>query len=281
MRVFTTFAKAQQFREDLTKKGIPLVFVPTMGALHAGHLSLVELAKQHGAVLVSIFVNPTQFTNAEDLEKYPRDTKGDLEKLEKMGVDAVFLPSEEEVYPVGRDALQCVSTSNIFSILEGAARPGHFEGVYTVLHRFFSALKPDRVVFGQKDFQQTLLVKYLCQKEFFNIMVDIAPIFREPHGLAMSSRNERLLPEDRAEAKVLYAVLCSVKSAVEKGETNVQNLLDKGREKLLKHPKISAVHYFTLVNPETLAEKTEAQKGDILLLSVTYAGIHLIDNLFL
>ncbi len=282
MHIFSTFQEVQKFQEHIQEEGFSLVFIPTMGALHAGHFSLFKRGKKYGKVLVSIFVNPSQFTHSEDFEKYPRNIENDIQNLKFSQIDAVFIPSVLEVYPPDI----CAEKINhalppVFSVLEGSARPGHFDGVYTVLHRFFSAFTPDFVVFGQKDYQQTLLVQYLCQKEFPNISIDIAPIFRESNGLALSSRNERLSKKEREEAKILYETLSEIQFHFKNGEMDANKLTHNAVQKLLKHPVISAVHYCTIASANTLQTKEVAQSGDILLLSVTYAGIHLIDNMFL
>lgn len=281
MPLFSSFSALQSFLHA-QRDTKPVVFVPTMGALHEGHLSLFQQAKTMGTVVGSIFVNPTQFTNAEDFEKYPRNLLADEEKLETMGIDALFVPEESEVYGFSiPQELENVALPPLFSTLEGAARPGHFEGVFQVLFRFFSQIRPDMVIFGQKDFQQTLLVRWLCEHYFPEITVCIAPIARESHGLARSSRNERLTPTDRNDASVLYHAISAVQQSFITGENRASVLETMGKEILQNHPNISAVHYFTIANAHTLEPKSIAEKGDILLLSVHYTGIHLIDNAFL
>ncbi|MGB2445004.1 MAG: pantoate--beta-alanine ligase, partial [Schleiferiaceae bacterium] len=198
--------------------GETLGFVPTMGALHEGHLSLVQLSLDRGAkTLVSIYVNPTQFNNPEDLAKYPNTLEKDLEMLEAMGCDAVFLPTAEMLYPEGLKS-RAFSFGCLDLNMEGAGRPGHFEGMATVVTKFFELIQPDFAIFGEKDYQQLCIVRHVVAEENWPVEIVPGPIVREPDGLAMSSRNLRLSEVERQEAATIYAVLSKACAEAERFE---------------------------------------------------------------
>jgi len=203
------------FRQTIAE---PLAFVPTMGALHDGHLSLVRAAKhEHFKVIVSIFVNPLQFNNPEDLLKYPRTIQNDLKLLEETGVDAVFLPSNNDVYPAHHQSHIKLKNNQIETVFEGYFRPGHFDGVIQVLHRFFSQIQPDSVFFGQKDLQQCMVVQLIIDEYFPKIKFNIVETSREKSGLAMSSRNLKLSAKELDLAKEIYTTLINLKSFNQNG----------------------------------------------------------------
>ena len=260
-----------EFRKNVAHS---LAFVPTMGALHDGHLSLVRAAKEKNhIVLVSIFVNPLQFNNPDDLLKYPRTIQNDLNLLESQGVDAVYLPSVNEVYPPNNLSTQISLRNNsIESVFEGHFRPGHFNGVVQVLHRFFSLVNPHSVFFGQKDLQQCMIVKLIIDEFFPQIEFNIVPTMREKSGLAMSSRNMRLSSSELKRAEEIYVSL----SALLQYDPNQ---IDAQIERLKKF-EISTEYlsYIDLPNFNVSESKTENQ-------AVIFAGylgeIRLIDNLLL
>jgi len=205
MRLLHSLEDLKQWQSCLGQ--MPLGFVPTMGALHEGHLSLVEMSLARGAqTLVSIYVNPTQFNNAEDLEKYPNTLTQDLEMLEKLGCHAVFLPTAEVLYPEGLKS-RGFDFGTLALNMEGAGRPGHFEGMATVVTKFFELIKPDFAIFGEKDYQQLCIVRQVVEQENWPVEIVPGPIVREFDGLAMSSRNMRLSTEERESAAQIYATL--------------------------------------------------------------------------
>lgn len=207
MQIFKTVAELKNHLAPLLSQGSTIGFVPTMGALHSGHLSLVRHAsRENDFTVVSIFVNPTQFNNASDLEKYPRDVENDLQKLQQTDCDMVFLPTEREMYPGKTESVE-IDLNGLDKVMEGAHRPGHFDGVATIVSRFFEVVKPTRAYFGEKDFQQLLIIRQLTNT--LNLPVEIVghPIERSAKGLALSSRNELLSDEDKEQALVLWQAL--------------------------------------------------------------------------
>lgn len=211
MKVFNFIVDIQRFVEDKRNEGLKIGFVPTMGALHEGHLSLINRAKKENDIVVcSVFVNPIQFNNPADLEKYPRTPELDIEKLQSAGCDAVFMPSVEEMYPEKVD--DHYDFGDLERVMEGACRPGHFNGVAIVVHKLFEIVTPDRAYFGEKDFQQLAIIKKMVNILQMNIEIMPCPIVRENDGLAMSSRNVRLNAEERALAPKIHSVLKSASS---------------------------------------------------------------------
>ena len=251
-----------------------IAFVPTMGALHEGHLSLVRIAREAVPVMVaSIFVNPLQFGPAEDLEAYPRDEERDLSLLESEGVDIVFLPEAHHMYPEG--AATTVSVGPIGSILEGADRPGHFDGVATVVAKLFNIVRPDIAVFGQKDAQQVAVIRQLISDLDFGIDLVIGPIVREPDGLALSSRNVYLGPQERGRATALHRALEEGEAALRAGEDHSEAERVMG-EALGAEPGVD-LSYAVAVDPVTFSEPKRA--GPVLLLVAASVGAtRLIDN---
>ena len=269
-----------EMRRACREAARPLGLVPTMGALHQGHLSLVDRARADCAsVAVSIFVNPTQFAEGEDFAEYPRDLDGDLEMLRRRGVDLVFTPDVAEVYPPGFETW--VDVGPIADRLEGAARPGHFRGVATVVAKLFGIVQPERAYFGQKDGQQTVVVRKLARDLDMGIEVVVLPTVREADGLAMSSRNVRLNPDQRQTATAVYRALSAGLSVWESGETDGTAIRTEVRRELDTEPLIGGVDYVSLAAPETLEELALASPGAMLSVAVHVGPVRLIDNVIL
>lgn len=259
-------------RADLAAAGRRVAFVPTMGALHDGHRSLFGLAREHGdAVAVSIFVNPLQFGPDEDYARYPRQMEADLAACQAAGVDVVFTPSVTDLYPAGRQVT--VHAGPIGAILEGASRPGHFDGVLTVVTKLFHLIQPDVAVFGKKDAQQLACIRRMVADLNTPVRIVGAPIAREPDGLAMSSRNRYLTQAERTSALALSQALRAAQDHPTPGEA-----LAAAREVLDGEPGLR-LDYLSLVQPGTLAEVNPAHEGAALLLVAGYVGsTRLIDN---
>ena len=263
--------------KGLRKSGRTIGLVPTMGALHEGHLSLVRAARAEcDIVVVSIYVNPTQFGRGEDFDRYPRDLEADTGYLSDLGVDWVFAPTDAEMYPAGFDTW--VQPGRIAERWEGEFRPGHFRGVATVVLKLFSMVGPDRAYFGEKDYQQLLVIRRMT--EDFNVPVTICacPTVREPDGLAMSSRNAYLSPEHRRQARVLSQSLCSAAESVASGERSAKNLVTAMRS-IIATAADAVIDYVAVVDPNTL-EPVSSVTGPVqALLAVRIGGVRLIDNL--
>jgi len=254
-------------------------FVPTMGALHEGHLSLVRRVKaQADLVVVSIFVNPTQFNSNEDLANYPRNLPGDADVLAREGVNVLFAPEPEEIYPPG--AKTFVEVAGLSDKLEGKSRPGHFRGVATVVTKLFAIVEPHVAAFGQKDAQQVLVIKSLVRDLMFSVEVLVLPTKREEDGVAMSSRNALLTPDQRRAAAAIPRALEAAKSALSAGERDPGRILAAAREVLEEEP-ILKIDYLELVDTERLDPVPKAQ-GEMLLALAAFAGTtRLIDNIVL
>ena len=258
----------------------PLGLVPTMGALHAGHLSLVDEARADSAtVAVSIFVNPTQFAEGEDFAEYPRDLAADLELLRQHGADLVFVPDVSEVYPPGFDTW--VNVGPVADRLEGAARPGHFRGVATVVAKLFGIVRPERAYFGQKDGQQTVVVRKLSRDLDLGVEVVVLPTMRETDGLAMSSRNVRLTVQQRDAAAAVYRALSAGKELWLRGENDASAIRDNTRRVLEAEPMLGTIDYVSVAAGETLEELETAELGAMLSTAVRLGPIRLIDNVIL
>lgn len=253
--------------------------VPTMGALHEGHVSLVRAARaQCDAVVVSIFVNPKQFGPREDFAKYPRPFEKDCALLAKEGVDIVFAPAVEEMYPHGETTW--VNVEGLSEKLDGRSRPGHFRGVATVVAKLFHVIEPNVAFFGQKDAAQLAVIRRMVSDLNFPVEIVGCAIVREPDGLAMSSRNAYLSPEERRRALVLHHSLAEVERAFREGECNARTLAQLGRETVLQEPG-ARLDYFEIVDPETL-DAVERIDGKTLVAVAAYVGTtRLIDNLVL
>lgn len=261
------------------QSGKKIGFVPTMGALHDGHISLVEKSKsENDFTIVSVFVNPTQFNNPEDLKKYPRTEEADIHILENAGCDAVFFPSVEDIYPKGENSDE-FNFDGIENQMEGKFRPGHFDGVATVVKRFFEIIQPDKAYFGEKDFQQLRIIQELVKKLNLDLKIIPVEIMREADGLAMSSRNIRLTKETRKEAPKIYQILIEAKdflksNSIEATKNFVQEKFNQTKLDL---------EYFEIADEETLASASEKENHKNLrgFIAVFAEEIRLIDNVSL
>ncbi|MBN1347323.1 MAG: pantoate--beta-alanine ligase [Phycisphaerae bacterium] len=251
--------------------------VPTMGALHEGHLSLIRAARQRcDYVVVTIFVNPTQFVAGEDLENYPRTRDADLAACASVGTDLVFAPSTAEMYDP--DSLTTVRVHRITEPLCGRHRPGHFEGVTTVVTKLFNIVQPDAAYFGQKDAQQAVVLRKMTRDLNFPIEIVVCPTVREPDGLAMSSRNAYLSPEQRRQALSLHRALDGVRRAVAEGRRDAAGLLAEARQ-TIKSAGPCSIDYLEIVHPETLQPLTEVDQTALVAVAVRIDQARLIDNL--
>ena len=279
MEVIRSATEMQSRALALKKEGKSIGFVPTMGSLHAGHLSLVDLIKEQCDVLVlSIYVNPTQFGVGEDFEKYPRTLEKDLEMCESRGVDLVFAPESTEIYQA--DASTFVIEESVGKGLCGNARPNHFRGVATVCAKLFNLCQPDKVALGQKDAQQVVVLKRMIRDLHFPIEVVVGPILREPDGLAMSSRNAYLDPKQRENALLIFKSLEAARKVVEeKGSNNVDRVKAEAMN-VLTSGRFLRVNYVELVNRDTMRPEKEVVAGrSLLAVAVWVDQVRLIDNL--
>ncbi len=278
MIVVRTRAALTEELERLRPLGETLALVPTMGFLHEGHLSLVDLAGEMGGrVAVSIFVNPLQFGPAEDLSSYPRDEERDLGLLEARGAELVFAPSTEEMYPDGEPRIT-VSPGALGNRLCGAFRPGHFRGVLTVVARLFGLFRPEVAVFGRKDFQQAVLIRRMVRDLELRVRVETGPIVRERDGLAMSSRNTYLNDDERRDARGLHGALYAARRLYDGGERRADVLLQEVFKVVAEHRQLE-LQYAELVAPDTLAPLESAQDGSVLALAAFCGTTRLIDNM--
>ncbi|MGW8250925.1 MAG: pantoate--beta-alanine ligase [Anaerolineales bacterium] len=277
MQTVSTIPKLRAQRAKLQK---PVGLVPTMGYLHEGHLSLVRAAKNECAsVVVSIFVNPTQFGPSEDLAAYPRDLPRDLALLEAEGVDLVWVPAPESMYPPGYQTW--VMVEEMTRPLEGAMRPGHFRGVTTVVAKLFNAVHPDKAYFGQKDAQQALVIQQMVRDLDFPLQVVVCPILREADGLAMSSRNTYLNPQERQAATVLYRALSAARRAYDSGERDAERLRQIMANTINAEP-LARLQYVSCADPRNLQEIEGPIHGRALLSMAVFVGrTRLIDNVLL
>lgn len=276
MKVVETIDDMKRLRHQLAE---PAGFVPTMGYLHEGHLTLVRHAKaENSSVVVSIFVNPTQFGPQEDFNKYPRDPQRDLAMLEKEKTDIVFMPSVAEMYPPQFNSW--VEVSKVTDRLEGAYRPGHFRGVATVVAKLFNIVQPNKAYFGQKDAQQVIVIKKMVSDLNMNLEVVTIPTVREPDGLAMSSRNIYLNPKERRAATVLYQALTFAQKLWAKGENDAQRLRQQMIALIQKEP-LADIDYVSIADLETLKELDVVKAGAVVSLAVKIGKTRLIDNVVL
>jgi len=276
MKTVINLPEIRAARAELTG---PIGFVPTMGYLHAGHLALVRRARDECAsVVVSIFVNPTQFGPQEDLASYPRDLPHDLSQLREAGVDLVWTPTPELMYPPGFQTW--VSVEKVAQGLEGAARPGHFRGVATVVAKLFNAVQPHKAYFGQKDAQQAAVIQRLTKDLDLPIQIVVCPTLREPDGLAMSSRNSYLTPAERQAATVLFRALSAARIAFGQGERRAETLRQVVRTVIGAEP-LANLQYVACSNAETLEELELVHDKALLSLAVHLGKTRLIDNILL
>ncbi|HVN20472.1 MAG TPA: pantoate--beta-alanine ligase [Dongiaceae bacterium] len=279
MRVFSTIAEMRNASRAARREGKRLGFVPTMGALHEGHLSLVRAARSASDVVAaSIFVNPTQFGPNEDLAKYPRSFERDCELLEREGVEFVFAPSVEEMYPAG--AVTWVIVEELSGKLDGRSRPGHFRGVTTVVSKLFHIVEPERAFFGQKDAAQVAIIRRMVRDLKLPVEIVVCPIVREPDGLAMSSRNAYLSADERKRALVLHRSLLRVQEMVGSGERDGARLIAAGKEEFAREVGVR-LDYFEIVDPDEL-DPVQRISGRALVAVAAYVGTtRLIDNILL
>jgi pantoate--beta-alanine ligase len=276
MKVVEKLAGMRQIRNKMAGS---VGFVPTMGYLHEGHLSLVKRARNENlSVVVSIFVNPTQFGPKEDFKNYPRNTKRDLAMLQKEKVDYVFMPSVKEMYPTGYDTW--VEVKDITERLEGAKRPGHFRGVATVCNKLFNIVEPTRAYFGQKDAQQVAVIQKMVADLNMNLVVVVCPTVREPDGLAMSSRNIYLNPEERRAATVLYKALRLAQELWSHGEKDADMIRREMTELIEKEP-LANIDYISIANNKTLKEINRLRPPVLISMAVKIGKTRLIDNIVL
>jgi pantoate--beta-alanine ligase len=276
MRICKTIEEMRAACRAARRGGKRLGFVPTMGALHEGHLSLVRAARAAcDAAAVSIFVNPTQFGPNEDLAKYPRDFERDRELLEKEGVELLFAPSVEEMYPAG--AVTWVSVEELSGKLDGRSRPGHFRGVSTVVAKLFHIVEPDAAFFGQKDAAQVAIVRRMVRDLKFSVEIVACPIVREADGLAMSSRNAYLDRAQRRQALVLHRALARVEKLWEAGERDTEKLVAAGREEVAGERSVR-LDYFEIVDPESLDPVKNLADGVLVAVAAFVGPTRLIDN---
>jgi len=277
------YKKPELLHDFLEKKKIAtdqIGFVPTMGALHAGHLSLIQEAKkQNNIVVCSIFVNPTQFNDPEDFKKYPITLEQDILMIEDAGCDVLFIPSVKDIYPKGITGLQHYELGFLETILEGEFRPGHFQGVCQVMHRLLEIVLPNNLYIGQKDYQQCMVIKKLIELIGLNdkIKVNVCPTLREEDGLAMSSRNSRLLPDDRIKAATISTALRYSKENIKAGDT--KQIKDEAKEMLLQ--KGFRIDYIEIADADTLelVENWNRKQKVVVLAAAFLNNVRLIDNM--
>jgi len=274
-----TIAEMKAACRQVTRDGKKLGFVPTMGALHEGHLSLVRASKSRCDVTaVSIFVNPLQFGPAEDLDKYPRSLERDAELLEALGVDLLFVPGVDEMYP--RGAKTYVLVEELSDKLDGASRPGHFRGVATVVAKLFEIVRPDYSFFGQKDAAQVAVLRKMVNDLNLDVELVVCPIVREQDGLAMSSRNAYLMPEQRQQALVLHRSLMRVQAAADAGERDTGKLIEVGKQ-VIAEESGARLDYFAIVDPDTLEPVADVSRGALVAVAAYVGATRLIDNILL
>jgi pantoate--beta-alanine ligase len=278
MEIFYEIKPLRAFLKAKQRQQFTIGLVPTMGALHEGHLELIRTSRsQNDITICSIYVNPTQFNNAVDLEKYPRTLASDKEKLEKAGCDLIFAPSNEEMYQ--RKSEIGFDVGEIGSVLEGEFRPGHFNGVAQVVCKLFNIIQPSRAYFGQKDFQQYKVIEKLVDELQFDIQLTSVPIFRERSGLAMSSRNQRLNENEKASATVFYQSLLMASELLKKGEQIIA-VKDKVRQMCEAKPNVK-LEYIEWVDTKNLKPVQNVLDGSVLLIAGYVGEVRLIDNLLL
>jgi pantoate--beta-alanine ligase len=284
MQIVSSIAAMQRLAKKWQRAGIKIGFVPTMGYLHAGHLNLVKRARQavgkNGKVVVSIYVNPTQFAPTEDLSKYPRDLKRDLKLLREMKVDVVLTPSGTEMYlnKSENGFSTYVVEETLSQTMEGVSRPTHFRGVTTVVAKLFNIVLPDEAVFGQKDFQQAAIIKRMVTDLNFPVKIIIAPTLRERDGLAMSSRNKYLTGDLRRQATILWRAIQNTKAAVKKSKSISVAKQKADLKKLIEGEPDAKLDYIEFFEPETLSLVSKIATGSQIALAVFIGKTRLIDN---
>ncbi len=275
--VLKTVAEMREYSFAARREGGEIAFVPTMGAIHEGHLRIVEAVCARADVCVaSIFVNPLQFSAGEDYENYKRDEKGDIDKLSDSEVDAVFIPSVEEMYPAGFQT--SVEVENLQNFLCGASRPGHFKGVATVVVKLFNIVRPAVAGFGEKDFQQLAIIKRAVEDLGLDVQILAVPTVRDGAGLAISSRNEYLSESERKQAVVIPHILFKIKQLFDSGTRQSVELLKAGEDLIAREGGIQ-VDYLEICDPETLVPTEKVSKGSLVAIAARVGKARLIDNL--
>lgn len=280
MEIFREIKPLRAFLREKNKAGFLIGFVPTMGALHQGHLSLIEASKKAGCFTVcSIFVNPAQFNNADDLKKYPRTLEEDVKMLQSIGCDVLFSPTAEEIYPHISNTQ--FDFGSLGTTMEGEFRPGHFSGVALVVSKLFHIVEPDHAFFGQKDWQQFTIINQLVKDLNFNIQLHPIPTLREQDGLAMSSRNQRLTPVQRAKAIIFYQSLLECQSRLANGET--LSIISSSIKSKIEQDKELKLEYLQLANRENLSSLNSVEEPNqaVLCIAGFVGDVRLIDNILL
>jgi pantoate--beta-alanine ligase len=279
MKLIQSVAEMKAFCREITRQGRTLGFVPTMGALHEGHASLVRASRaQCQATAVSIFVNPLQFGPTEDLDKYPRAMERDSKLLQELYVNVLYAPAAIEMYPAG--ATTYVEVSGISDRLDGASRPGHFRGVATVVAKLFEIVRPDRAFFGQKDAAQVAVLRRMVRDLDMDVELIVCPIVREKDGLAMSSRNAYLNADERKQALILNRSLMRVQHAADAGERDVAKLIETGMSVIAEEPA-ARLDYFAIVDPDTLEPVNDFSSPALVGVAAYVGTTRLIDNMLL
>jgi len=277
MKIVKSIKEMQEISTALKRKGKIIGFVPTMGYLHEGHLSLMRLAKKKSdAVVVSIFVNPLQFGPKEDFRRYPRDLKRDTKLARKAGCDILFVPGKKKMYPERYSTN--VIVEKLADTLEGKFRTGHFKGVTTVVAKLFNIVQPDLAFFGQKDAQQVVIIQKMAQDLNFNLKIVVGPTVREASGLALSSRNRYLAEDEKKTAKVLFEALKRVQSLIEQGEINSFKIIHEMEKMILSRPK-TIIDYIAITDSKTLVPLEKLSGEALITLAVFVGSTRLIDNL--
>lgn len=278
MKIISSIPEIQKYSRIIRKSGKTLAVVPTMGYLHDGHASLITIAKQHAdTVIVTIFVNPTQFAPSEDLDKYPRDFERDKKLCKICGTDAVFTPSTDEMYC--KDFSTWVTEEKLSKVLCGQSRPNHFRGVATVVTKLFNATLPDIAVFGQKDYQQAQIIKRMVRDLNFPVKIITVPTVREKDGLAMSSRNSYLNPDERKNAVSIYQSLKAAEDAIKKGELNPQVIKGMIKRRLLHSG--GKIDYMEMMDAKNLEPVKKIKDRILIAVAVFYGKTRLIDNVLI
>jgi len=280
MQLIERVSELQRWADELRAQRRRIALVPTMGALHEGHLSLVRVGLARAdRVVASIFVNPTQFAAGEDYAIYPRDLAGDSEALRRAGCDAVFAPPVSEIYPAGWSTWVEVE-GELGRGLCGRARPGHFRGVTTVVSRLFHAAKPHVAIFGEKDYQQVAVIRRMARDLLLDVEIVSAPTVREADGLAMSSRNQNLSELERDQARALNAALAEARNLLRSGERSAERLISAARRRL-EEASLARIDYVELVDPDTLEPLEKVETSAVMALAVFFSKARLIDNALL
>lgn len=279
MLTITSASELTALSRQARRAGQRVGFVPTMGALHQGHISLVRAARSRcDVVIASIFVNPTQFGPNEDFASYPRNLEKDSAILASQKTDYLFVPAVEEIYPSG--ASTWISVEGLCDRLDGRSRPGHFRGVATVVAKLFNIAQPHMAFFGQKDAAQAAVIRKMVRDLWFDVEISVCPIVREPNGLAMSSRNAYLSPEERQQATVLSRSLMRVEALFGKGQHDASRLAEAGKQVMAEEPSVR-LDYYEVVNPNTLDPVSDTSRGALVAVAAFVGSTRLIDNVVL